>query len=226
MADMASFLSRPFGLDMDALTAETSMGCLPEEAVEKSVDGGLRCGPSRCCLADHAQPLDETDENSGGTRRLDTIGQLARRLRTGKCIGHPGLHGLEKAPDATIDFSIMAGKLHGGGHQQASAPTTGTARAVNVAGKVGPQAVDRLSAGVELDIHPCQGIGNVAIKRTQEERVLVSESGVKAATRELRRTKKIRERRGMITARPEHTHRAFDSGFRIETSGAATGQQH
>src|SRR5205823_1005316 len=92
--------------------------------------------------------------------------------------------------------------------------------------KVGPQAVDRLSAGVELDIHPCQGIGNVAIKRTQEERVLVTESGVKAATRELRRTKKIRERRSVIAARPEHTHRAFDSGFHVETSGAATGQLH
>jgi len=68
----------------------------------------------------------------------------------------------------------------------------GTARSVNVAGKVGPQAVDRLSVGVEFDIHPCQGIGNVAIKGTQEERVLVTESGVKAATRELRRTKKVR----------------------------------
>ncbi len=86
----------------------------------------------------------------------------------------------------------MASQFHGGGHQQASAPTTGAARAVNVAGKVDPQAVDRLSARVEFDIQPCQGIGNVAIKRTQEERVLVTESGVKAATRELRRTKKVR----------------------------------
>ena len=168
------------------------MGCLPDEAVEKSVSGGLRRDPCRCRFADHAQPLDETDENSGGTCRLDTIGQLARRLRTGKCISHPGLHGFEKAPDATINFSIMASQFHGCGHQQASAPAIGTARAVNVAGKVGPQAVDRLSAGVEFDIHPCQGIGNVAIKRTQEERVLVTESGVKAATRELRRTKKVR----------------------------------
>ena len=133
---------------------------------------------------------------------------------------------LKKLRDATINFSIMASQFHGCGHQQASAPTIGTARAVNVAGKVGPQAVDRLSAGVEFDIHPCQGIGNVAIKRTQEERVLVTESGVKAATRELRRTKKVRERRGVIAARPEHTHRAFDSGFRVETSGAATGQLH
>jgi len=141
-------------------------------------------------------------------------------------MSHPSLHGFEKAPDATINFSIMASQFHGCGHQQASAPTIGTARAVNVAGKVGPQAVDRLSAGVEFDIHPGQGIGNVAIKRTQEERVLVTKSRVKAATRELRRTKKVRQRRGVIAARPEHTHRAFDSGFRVETSGAATGQLH
>src|SRR5947207_12370304 len=139
-------------------------------------------------------------------------------------MGHPGLQGFEKACDAKTSFSILASQFHGCGHQQASAPTIGTARAVHVAGKVGPQAVDRLSAGVELDIHPCQGIGNVAIKRTQEERVLVTESGVKAATRELRRTKKVRERRGVIAARPEHTHRAFDSGFRVETSGAASGR--
>ena len=118
----------------------------------------------------------------------------------------------------------MASQFHCCGYQQASAPTIGTARAFNVARKVGPQAVDRLAVGGEFDIHPCQGIGNVAIKRTQEERVLVTESGIKAATRELRRTKKIRQRRGVITARPEHTHRAFDSGFRVETSGAATGQ--
>jgi hypothetical protein len=199
------------------------MGCLLNEAVEKSVSGGLRCDPRRRRFADHAQPLNETDENSGGTRRLNTISQLARRLRTGKRLRHPGLHGFEKARDATTNFSVLASQFHGCGHQQASAPTTGTACPINIAGKVGPQAVDRLSGGIKFDIHPCEGIGNVAIKRTQEERVLVTESGVKAATRELRRTKKVRERRGVIAARPEHTHRAFDSGFHVETSGAATG---
>jgi hypothetical protein len=30
----------------------------------------------------------------------------------------------------------------------------------------------------------------------------------------------------VIAARPEHTHRAFDSSFHVETSGAATGQLH
>ena len=43
------------------------MDCLPSEAVEKSVNGGLRCDPCRCRFADHSQPLNETDENSGGT---------------------------------------------------------------------------------------------------------------------------------------------------------------
>jgi hypothetical protein len=200
------------------------MGRLPDEALEKSVNGGLRCEPCRCCFADHSQPLDETDENSGGARGLNTVGQFARLLRAGKCICHPGLHGFEKARDPKTNFSILASQFHGCGHQQASAPTVGTARAVNVTGKVCPQAIDRLSAGGEFDIHSCHGIGNVAIKRTQEERVLVTESGVKAATRELRRAKEIRERRGVIAARPEHTHRAFHSGFHVETTGAATGQ--
>src|SRR5215213_8293084 len=114
--------------------AKVPMGCLPDEAVEKSVSGGLRCDPCWRRFADHAQPLDEADENSGGTRRLNAIGQLARRLRTGKRISHPGLHGFEKAPDATINFSIVASQFHGCGHQQASAPAIGAARAVNVTG--------------------------------------------------------------------------------------------
>ena len=65
-------------------------------------------------------------------------------------MGHPGLHGFEKARDATTNFSILASQFHGCGHQQASAPPLGTGRAVHVAGKVGPQAVDRL-CGREWD---------------------------------------------------------------------------
>ena len=87
-----------------------------------------------------------------------------------------------------------------------------------------PQAVERLSRGIEFDIHPCQGIGNVAIKRTQEQRVLVAESGVKAAARKPGRSKKVRKRRGIIAARPEHVQRALDRGFRVETSRAAAWQ--
>ena len=43
------------------------MDCLPDEAAEKSVNGGLGRVQCRCRFANHAQPLDETDENSGGT---------------------------------------------------------------------------------------------------------------------------------------------------------------
>jgi hypothetical protein len=178
------------------------MGCSPDEAVEKGVDGGLRCGPCRRRFADHAQPFDETDENSGGACRLDAIGQLSRRLRTGKRMSHPGLHGFEKARDATTDFGILAGQFHGRGHQQTSAAALGAGRALDVAGKVGPQAVDRISAGGQFEFHPRQGIGNVAIERTQEQRVLVAESSVKAAARELRRAKQVRQRCGVIAARP------------------------
>ena len=74
------------------------MSCSPDEAVEKSVSGGLRRRPCRRRFADHAQPLNETDENSGGTCRLNAIGQLARNLRPGKGISHPRLHDFEKAP--------------------------------------------------------------------------------------------------------------------------------
>src|SRR4051812_18118668 len=184
MADMASFFSRPFGLDIGVRTAEAAMVCLPDEAIEKSVNGRLRNDPCRCRFTDHSQALDETDENSSGTRRLDTISQLARCFRSGKCTSHPSLHGFEKAADATINVGITSSQFHGRGYQQASAPTIGTAVALNVAGKVGPQAVDRLSAGVEFDIHPCQSNGNVAVERQQEQRVLVTERGVKAAARE------------------------------------------
>src|SRR5215831_2713395 len=127
MADMASFLSRPISLYIGRAKSEGVHSYLPQEAIEKSVSGGLRCGPCRCRFADHSQPLNETDENSGGTRRLNTIGQLARRLRTAKCIRHPSLHGFEKVRDATINVSITPGQFHGCGHQQASATTIGTA---------------------------------------------------------------------------------------------------
>ena len=113
--------------------------------------------PRRRRFADHAQPLNETDENSGGTCRLNAISQLARHLRPGKGIRHPRLHDFEKVRDATTDFSILASQFHGCGHQQASAPALGAGRAVDVAGKVGPQAVDRLSAEVQFDYPSVSG---------------------------------------------------------------------
>lgn len=144
----------------------------------------------------------------------------------GKRICHPGLHVSEKARDATINVGITASQFHGGGYQQASASAIGTAVALDIAGKVGPQAGDRLPARVEFGVHPCQGIGNVAIERAQEQRVLVAECGVETAARELRRTKQVRQRRGVIAARPEHIHCAFDGGFDVETPGAATGRRY
>src|ERR1700733_2472626 len=150
MAAIAFFLSRPISPNIGAPMSEASAGYSFNEAVEKRVSGGLRCGPCRCGFADHTQSLDETDENSPGTRRLDTIGQLARHLRPGKRIRHLGLHGFEKARDATADFDIPASQFHGCGHQQAAVSAVGTARAFNIAGKISPQAIDRLSGRSEL----------------------------------------------------------------------------
>ena len=52
---------------------------------------------------------------------LNTIGQLARRLCPGKCIGDLASMALKKLGDAAIDFGVMARQFHGRGHQQASA---------------------------------------------------------------------------------------------------------
>src|SRR6476619_5608831 len=101
MADMASsFQDRSVQISARQ-EGSASMGCLPDEAVEKSVNGCLQRDPCRCRFGDHAQPPKKTDEDSGGTCRLNTIGQLARRLRAGKCIRHAGLHGFEEPRDAT-----------------------------------------------------------------------------------------------------------------------------
>src|SRR5579862_5383511 len=186
MADMVSFLSRPIGPDMGAPMTEASMDCLLNEAVEKRLNGGLPRRPCRRGFADHAHPLDETDKNSGGACRLDTIGQLARDLRARKRIRESRLHDLEKARDASANLGILASQFHGCGHQQAAAPAIGATVAVDIAGKVGPQPVDRISVGIEIDIHPPHGIPDVAVKRAQEERVLVTESGVAASTSKLR----------------------------------------
>ena len=94
----------------------------------------------------------------------------------------------------------MASQFHGCGHQQASAPTTGAARAVDVTSKEGPQAINRRVARTEFDVYPRQSVGDIAIERTQEERVLASEGGIKAATRKLRRSKQVWKRRAVIAA--------------------------
>jgi hypothetical protein len=221
MAVMAAILSRPISTDIDTPMSGAVHGV---PTVEKSVGGGLRRDPCRCRFAGHPQALYETDENARGTRGLDTIGQLARRPRAGECIRHPGLHRFEKARNATTNHGILASQFHGCGHQQAAAPTIAPAGALDIAGKVHPQAVDRVLARVEFEIHPRQSIGNVAIKRPQEERMLVAKGGVEAAARELRRPKQVRQRRAVIAARPEHIHRAFDRGLHVESSGPPAGR--
>jgi hypothetical protein len=199
---------------------------LPDEAGEKGVDSGLRFGPRRSRLTDYPKSLDEADQYPRGTCRLNTGGQFACGLRARECAGGLGLHGLEKTADATFDIRVVASQFHGRGHQQASAPTTGAARAADVTGKQGPQAIDRRVAWTEFDVYPRQSVGDIAIERTQEERVLAPESGIKAAARKPRRPKQVWKRRAVIAARPEHAHGTLDNGFRVEATGPATRQRH
>ena len=60
-------LRADLGTDVAARIAEAVQSCAANEAVEKSVNGGLRCDPCLCCFADYSQPFNETDENSGST---------------------------------------------------------------------------------------------------------------------------------------------------------------
>jgi hypothetical protein len=195
---------------------------LPDEAVEKSVSGGLRRGSRSSGLAGHPKSLDEADQYPRGTCGLNASCQLTCHLRARECASGLGLHSVEKIADATFNIRVVTSQFHGCSHQQASAPTTGAARAVDVTSKQGPQAINRPVVRTEFDVYPRQSVGDIAIERAQEERVLAPEGGIKAATRKLRRAKKVRQRRGVIAARPEHTHRALDRGFRVETTGPAT----
>ena len=81
-------------------------------------------------------------------------------------------------------------------------------------------------ARTELDVRPRQSVGNVAVKRAQEERVLVAEGGIKTAARKLGRTQQIRKRGAVIAARPKHIHGALDSSIDVETARPATRQRH
>ena len=124
----------------------------------------------------------------------------ARGLCAREGAGEPGLHRLEKPADATFDVPVVASQFHRGGHQQASAPAAGTAGALDVTRKEGPQAINRCVARTEFDIYPRQGVGDVAIERTQEQRVLAPESRIEAAARKPGRGKQVRKRRAMIAA--------------------------
>jgi hypothetical protein len=52
----------------------------------------------------------------------------------------------------------------------------------------------------EFDVYPRQSVGDIAIERTQEERVFAPEGGIEAATRKLRRSKQVWKRRAVIAA--------------------------
>ena len=173
---------------------------LSDEAVEKCVSGGLRRGPRGSGFTGHSKPFDEADQNPRGACGLNAGCQRACGLRARECAGELPLHRFEKPTDAVFNIRIVAGQLHGCGHQQTSAPATGAARAVDVPGKEGPQAIDRRVVRTEFDVDPRQRVGDLAIERTQEQRVLASEGGIKAATRKLRRSKQVRKRRTVIAA--------------------------
>ena len=173
---------------------------LPDEAVEKSVSSGLRRGSRWSRFTDHPKSLDEADQYPRGTCRLNASCQLACHLGARECASGLGLDSFEKTADATFNIGVVASQFHGCRHQQASAPTTGAARAVDVTSKEGPQTINWRVARTEFDVYPRQSISDIAIKRTQEERVLAPESGIKAATRKLRRSKQVWKRRAVIAA--------------------------
>src|SRR5215467_14474847 len=173
---------------------------LPDEAVEKSVSSGLRRDSCWSRFTDHPKSLDEADQYPRSTCRLNAGCQLACYLRARECASDLGLHSFEETADASFDIRVAASQFHGCGHQQASAPTTGAARAVDVTSKQGPQAINRPVARTEFDVYPRQSVGDIAIERTQEERVLAPEGGIKAATRKLRRSKQVWKRRVVIAA--------------------------
>ena len=173
---------------------------LPDEAVEKSVSSGLRRGSRWSRFTDHPKSLDEADQYPRGTCRLNASCQLACYLRARECASGLGLYSFEKTADATFNIRVVASQFHGCGHQQASAPTTGAARAVDVTSKQGPQAINRPVARTEFDVCARQSVGDIAIERTQEERVLAPAGSIKAATRKLRRSKQVWKRRAVIAA--------------------------
>ena len=128
------------------------MGCLPDGAVEKSVNGGSRRDRVGAVSTDHSQP---STKQTRIRRRLKAQHRrpTCRRLRTGKCISHPGLHGFEKAPmrrstSASWPTSSMAVAT-------SRHPRRPSLRSpVNVAGKVGPRPSTGSRAG-QFDILPC-----------------------------------------------------------------------
>src|ERR1700751_5786239 len=105
---------------------------LPDEAVEKSVSSGLRRGARWSRFTGHPKSLDEADQYPRCTCGLNASCQLACQLRARECASNLSLHIFEKTADASFNIRVVAGQFHRCGHQQASAPTAGAARAVDV----------------------------------------------------------------------------------------------
>ena len=122
--------------------------------------------------------------NAGVARRLmGEVEEASRAIAAGRGSAVERLRELlTTVHRMNSDRYVRDSKMHGCGHQQASAPTTGAARTVDVTSKQGPQAINRPVARTEFDVYPRQSVGDIAIERTQEERVLAPEGGIKAAT--------------------------------------------
>src|SRR5580704_10350755 len=138
-------------------------GYLFGELIEERVDCGLRGGSVRNGLAHHAQARGHGGQQSRRRCGLDTVGQLARRLRARKRSRQLGLHGLEVPTDTPFNFRVMGSQFHSRRHQQATASAIGAAGAFSIVGKPSPQAGYWGAAWVEFDIHSGLALRHVAV---------------------------------------------------------------
>jgi hypothetical protein len=123
-----------------------------------------------------------------------------------------------------VDGGLRRGSVRNG--LAYHAPAIRTAGALGKAGKASLQAIDGCTVRVEFGVHPGLALRYVAVKRSQEERVLAAEGRVKAAARKLGRAQQIRKRRPVIPPGPKYVHGTFDGTFHIEAPGAATRQSY
>lgn len=69
-------------------------------------------------------------------------------------------------------------------------------------------------------LEPSQGIGDIPVKRAENQPVLVAEGCVEIASREACCFKQVRTRCALISARPEYAHGAHYRGIGIKGTGA------
>ena len=150
----------------------------------------VRSGP---CLADDTHAFDQAEQQAGGGRGLDAIGQLSRCLRARQRPCQPCLHRLEEPPDALLHLGVVGGQFHGGRHHQASALAGNAVRAIDITSQTGPQTRQGIFPWIEFGIEPRQSIVDIAIEGAQKEPVLVAKGCIETSAREVRRLKQIRE---------------------------------